>query len=123
MSEVPLYTPHPNLEAHAVPNMRADSVMFLDWFQRDHGSVNSLAPPPPLSLSLSLVLSLSRGASQRPVWKPTLPAMFSSFDQDLERGHVHHRGTSLIRNRTPLGPYNRPMRRALWCSWGGGVFS
>jgi len=33
-----------------------------------------------------------------------------------------HRGTSLIRNRTHLGPYSRPMPRALWWSLGGGRF-
>ena len=27
-----------------------------------------------------------------------------------------YRGASLKRNRTPLGPYSRPMCRALWCS-------
>ena len=27
-----------------------------------------------------------------------------------------YRGTSLIRNRNPLGPYRRPMSRALWVS-------
>jgi len=27
-----------------------------------------------------------------------------------------YRGTSLIRNRHPLGPYSRPMHRALWWS-------
>jgi len=26
------------------------------------------------------------------------------------------RGTSLTRDRSPLGPYNRPLSRALWCS-------
>ena len=29
------------------------------------------------------------------------------------------RGTSLIRNSAPLGPYSRPMPRALWWSYGG----
>ena len=33
-----------------------------------------------------------------------------------------YRGTSLIRNRTPLGPYCRPMPRALKESRGGGLF-
>ena len=32
------------------------------------------------------------------------------------------RGTSLRRNRRPLGPYRRTMPRALWESWGGGRF-
>ena len=27
-----------------------------------------------------------------------------------------HKGTSIIRNRLPLGPYSRPMPRALWWS-------
>ena len=33
-----------------------------------------------------------------------------------------HRGTSLIRNRHPAGPYRRPMPRALGVSWGDGRF-
>jgi len=32
-----------------------------------------------------------------------------------------YRGTSLIRNRHPVGPYSRTMPRLLWRSWGGGV--
>jgi len=35
---------------------------------------------------------------------------------------ARYRGTSLIRNSTPLGPYGRPMPRALWRSWGGERF-
>jgi len=31
-----------------------------------------------------------------------------------------YRGTSLIRNSPPLGPYSRTMSRVLWRSWGGG---
>ena len=33
-----------------------------------------------------------------------------------------YRGTSLIRKRTPLGPYRRPMPRVLGWSQGGGRF-
>ena len=33
-----------------------------------------------------------------------------------------YRGTSLIRNRPPLGPYSRPMPRAQKWSYGGGGF-
>jgi len=35
---------------------------------------------------------------------------------------VSYRVTSLIRKRTPLGPYRRPVPRALWWSWGGWRF-
>ena len=31
-----------------------------------------------------------------------------------------YRGTSLIRNCPPLGPYSRTMPKALWCPGGGG---
>jgi len=34
-----------------------------------------------------------------------------------------YRGTSLIRNSAPLGPYSRTMSRALWSSWGDGAVS
>jgi hypothetical protein len=33
-----------------------------------------------------------------------------------------YRGTSIIRNSTPLGPYNRNMPRALWWPYGGELF-
>ena len=33
-----------------------------------------------------------------------------------------YRGTSLIRKRLPLGPYDRHLRRALWRSGGWGAF-
>ena len=34
----------------------------------------------------------------------------------LTVGAMHYRGTSLIRNRVPLGPYSRTMPRLLWWS-------
>ena len=42
------------------------------------------------------------------------------------KGHppagAQYRGTLLIRNSAPIGPYSRNMPRALRCSWGGGLF-
>ena len=32
-------------------------------------------------------------------------------------------GTSLVRNRAPLGPYSRTVPRAIWWSEGGGAVS
>ena len=40
----------------------------------------------------------------------------------VERCCAECRGFSLIRNSAPLGPYSRNMRRALWWSWGEGLF-
>jgi len=40
-------------------------------------------------------------------------------------GNTHpagYRGTSLIRNIAPLGPFSRNMPRAIWWSQGGGLF-
>jgi len=39
-----------------------------------------------------------------------------------EPGGKYYRGTFLIRKRHPIGPYSRPVPRALWWSWGGGPF-
>ena len=36
--------------------------------------------------------------------------------QSHQIGEAKYRGTSLIRKRLPLGPYSRPMPRALWWS-------
>ena len=44
-------------------------------------------------------------------------------EQKLVCGHALSRGTSLIRNSSPLGPYSRTIPRALWWAWGGGAFS
>ena len=38
------------------------------------------------------------------------------------RGRCQYRGTSLIRKRTPLEPYRRPMPRIVGGSQGGGHF-
>ena len=38
------------------------------------------------------------------------------------REKAAYRGTSLIRNSPPLGPYSRYMPRALWWSQGGCIF-
>jgi hypothetical protein len=47
--------------------------------------------------------------------------VFASVDS-CEIEVNHYRGTSLMRKRLPLGPYGRPMRRALTWSWEGFIF-
>ena len=53
-------------------------------------------------------------------------ASSSIFSKNLagsqETKSPHYRGTPLFRNRTPLGPYYRPMSRLSWRSQGGGQF-
>ena len=39
-----------------------------------------------------------------------------------ERSRALYRGTSIMRTPPPLGPYCRPMPRALWWLQGGGLF-
>ena len=39
-----------------------------------------------------------------------------------ERELGGYRGTSLIRNSAPPGLYSKNMHKALWWSWGGGLF-
>ena len=41
------------------------------------------------------------------------PSQLSSPRWGAAVGHSH-RGTSLIRNSTPLGPYSRTMLKSLW---------
>ena len=53
--------------------------------------------------------------------------MVANAVRDLGRqrrrgAHQTYRGTSLMRNVPPMGPYIRPMSRALWWSWRGGMF-
>ena len=44
-------------------------------------------------------------------------------EEKLPAAHARScRGTSLIKKRSLLGPYSRPMPKALWLSWGVGVF-
>ena len=52
----------------------------------------------------------------------TLHGVVSPEFLDYDVGIALYRGTLLIRKRPPLGPYNSPMPRALWGSWGGGRF-
>ena len=47
---------------------------------------------------------------------------YPSFDLQLAHRRVY-RGSSLIRDCLILGPYIRPMPRALRKPWGGGSFS
>ena len=47
-----------------------------------------------------------------------------SLEVSLEAGcpfSGEYRGTSLMRNSAPLGPYSRTMPRALWWYQGGGL--
>ena len=44
-----------------------------------------------------------------------------SLGSEPSRPHGLYRGTSLIRNSAPLGPYSRTMLRALWWYWGEGL--
>jgi len=73
-----------------------------------------------LSLVLSLALSLAHALSLPPSRVLSLPLshVCPRFGAVLEQ----RMGTSLIRKRLLLGPYSRPVPRALWWSWGGGAF-
>jgi len=44
------------------------------------------------------------------------PFDFAAPIQSRRGKSIDHRGTSLIRNCPPLGPYSRTMPRALWWS-------
>ena len=54
--------------------------------------------------------------SEVPLWDPI--EIFKSFIEIECSGTGYHRGTSLTGKRHPLGPYRRPMPRALGGSWG-----
>ena len=52
------------------------------------------------------------------------PADTADLDQVVVKKELSlYRGTSLVRNCLLLGPHNRPLPRALRCSWGGGAVS
>jgi len=53
---------------------------------------------------LGVGLKTHRGFVGCEIWGSSLP------------GSVTYRGTSIIRNCLPLGPYGRPMPRTLWWS-------
>jgi len=59
---------------------------------------------------------------------PCAPALksqvmrFSKFKEHRKLRERSYRGKSLIRKRTPLRPYRRPMPRVVGRSWGGGRF-
>jgi len=73
---------------------------------------HSRSRSPPLSLYLSL--SLGGQAAE-----PTLslsPSLSLSLSTSLSTSLSRYKGTSLIRDRTPLGPYSRPNPGVLWRS-------
>ena len=47
--------------------------------------------------------------------------VFGDAVERMKVSFLPYRGTSLTRNSTLVGPYSRPMPRALWWSKGGGV--
>ena len=49
-------------------------------------------------------------------------SLLSDPPAPVSRQFHSNRGTSLIRNRHPVGPYSRTMPRLLWRSWGGRQF-
>ena len=51
-----------------------------------------------------------------------MAAMLILKQASLLSENASYRGTSLIRNCAPLGPYSRIMPRALWWPSGGGRF-
>ena len=51
---------------------------------------------------------------------PPLTTTHQPSNTPTTSGWHRYRGTSLIRNHAPLGPYSRTMPRALWWSLGGG---
>jgi len=65
-------------------------------------------------IAFSFSLSLSRHGQERPTPAHLEPAS--------DVGCEVYRGASLIRKRTPLGPFRRPMPRVLGGSWRGGRF-
>ena len=48
------------------------------------------------------------------------PLLLSTRHEALH--DLYSKGTSLIRNSAPLGPYSRPIPRIFWRSWGGRRF-
>ena len=52
--------------------------------------------------------------SEVPLWRSLPSASTCSFQGAGSR----YTGTSLIKNSAPLGPYSRPMPRAMWWSQG-----
>ena len=58
------------------------------------------------------------------VWGPGFRGLvFQALGSSSTEAFLEFRGTSLIRNSRPLGPYNRTTSRALRWSQGGGVVS
>jgi hypothetical protein len=55
-----------------------------------------------------------------PAVQPLSPFLFRGREM---RKPLRYRGSSLIRNTPPVGPYSSPMPRELWRSWGSGCFS
>ena len=61
-------------------------------------------------------------APQKHTMRPSSPTPPCRVQKEPRGAPGPYRGTSLIRIRTPLGPYRRPMPRVLGGSQGGGRF-
>jgi len=82
-------------------------------------------------ISLVVQIGLRDLNHSHPIWLPLAARkrclMMRMFARDMGPGFSVagvpgplYRGTSLIRKRTPLGPYRRPVRRVLGkAQWGG----
>ena len=55
--------------------------------------------------------------------KPAKSAVELRATEASQTFSLQNRGTSLIRNSAPVGPYRRTMPRLLWRSWGGAAVS
>ena len=80
--------------------------------------VRNAQPYNPQSLHVQSSIPVCRHDSKGRALCLSLFWMYSQYEHTGSLSPVY-RGTSLTRNRTTLGPYSRPMPRALWWSYGG----
>jgi len=76
--------------------------------------LRGVQPPPPFRSLTPLARPQIGTPTQTPKLSPRMP------NRVVESGLRVYRGTSLMRERSPLGPYSMHMPRALWWSYGGG---
>jgi hypothetical protein len=96
------------------------------WFYEIHRRIDGRIPPAevmrpyeklPIPTDLAIVhITLLVDPEDKFQWPPAVGVrkLYRTWRPAL--GPNHYRGTSLTRNRRPLGPYSRTMPRALWGS-------
>ena len=103
---------------HLSPSCISINLMVVDWILWRSGSPSKI-PPWEKKLKHKELRAAGFGRGGCRVLTGRSYRRATRHHLERESFRVECRGTSLMRNSDPLGPYCRTMPRALWWPWGG----